>query len=144
VLWYILWKKVWEPIQPQYRVLIGMVVFFITGLNLPPHLTPPMLAFTTVPAGWYAINRLMFWLVPALRGFSIMRFDAFIVFGLFWFMFILPIKFLCSMLIGPIAVLYILYLLIRDFIKVINGKRLEARIRKHVWDEEKPRLYRVK
>jgi hypothetical protein len=55
VLWYILREKVWEPIKPQYRVLIGMVLFSIIGPNLPLnfkiHTASTMFAFITVPAG---------------------------------------------------------------------------------------------
>ncbi len=148
MLWSILCEKVWDPMKPQYRVLIGMVIFAIIGPNLPLNFKPTnpstMFAFTAVPAGWYVINRLIYWLIPGFSGFFIIRLDVLLLFRLLWLLFVFPIKFLCSMLIGPIAVLFVLCLLIRDVVTKVKKRKLSERVLKDLQDLEKPRVYRVK
>ncbi|MFD1676360.1 hypothetical protein [Alicyclobacillus fodiniaquatilis] len=146
MLWYILRERFWELVKSPYRVLIGMVIFFIVSLNLPDNLKPPMLTFITAPAGWYAINRLIQWLIPGFSGLFMRCLDVLFFLKLLWIIFVLPIKFVCSMLLGPIAVLYVFYQLIRDVARFVNQRQKRRTLKNHILrgDWEKPRLYRVK
>lgn len=148
MLWEILREKLWWHVGPQYCVFIGMVIMAFIAPHLPGMFKLPdaytMFCFISAPAGWYLINRLIYWLVPGISGIFIIRLDVFLLGKLLWFIVVCPIKFFCSMFIAPVGVLSVLALVIVDVIKNVRKRRESEQLYREACKDAEPRIYRVK
>jgi hypothetical protein len=51
--------------SPTLRVVLGMIVFAIIGYNwIYGDDLLQLYAFSSIPAGWYVLNRILDWIIP--------------------------------------------------------------------------------
>jgi len=116
---------IWERMSPSLRVVLGMIVFAIIGYNsIYGDDLLQLYAFSSVPAGWYVLNRILDWIIPKWdTGMIIVwRWDDFIFWRFLKVAITFPIKLGLSFIIGVIVAPYFLYRLGRDITLMVKNK----------------------
>jgi hypothetical protein len=113
----------WEI--PSFRVVLGMIMLAVVGYNwtFSDNLFT-LYMFSSIPAGWYVINRILDWIIPRWNTdiIIIWRLDILILLKAVKNYMILAIKLLPSFLIGWVVAPYFLYQAGRDITLMVKNK----------------------